>query len=79
MNRLNIEFSKPPIDIISMSAIVFVVEVIIRGYVNISIMSHSINSLMVFLINIENNPIHKIIGKILYKLLKDVLFCCCIM
>jgi hypothetical protein len=79
MNRLNIEFSKSPIDIISLNEIVFVVEVIIGGYVNILIIYHSINSLMVFLMNRENNPIHKIIGKTLYKLLKDVIFCCCVM
>jgi hypothetical protein len=79
MNRLSIEFGKSPIDIISLNAIVFVVEVIIGGYVNILIIYHSIKFLMVFLINIKNNPIHKIIGKTLYKLLQDVFFCCCIM
>jgi len=73
MNRLRIEFGKFPIDIILLNAIVFVVEVIIGGYVNILIIYHSIKKFMVFLINIENNPMHKIIGKTLYKLLKDVL------
>jgi hypothetical protein len=74
MNKLSIEFGKSPIDIILLNAIVFVVKVIIGGYVNIFIICHSNNVWMVILINIENNPIHKIIGKTLYKLLKDYFF-----